>query len=434
MKHRIEHIKNILFAIDQDLPFEHSMVISATVFGIIICLIATILPIIFYSSISAIFAPAMFSVVLSIFYYYFRFEFQYTKFIRPLIMVILVSLSYLWIFIVGINGTIDLFLVTILILTLIIVPNNHKRYLLLIYLGLVTVLFAIEYYVPMSIFKYKSREDLIIDKYIAVITNSYIVYFVIKVLNYNYTKERLKVEEKEQILKELNSTKDKFFSIIAHDLRNPLYGFREMSSMLYDNYNHLDAAELKEYLELLKNSSNSIFALLENLLEWSRSQQGLIHFNPIDFNLSFIVNNCIELLNLSATKKRILILNKISDSLTITADPNLITTVIRNLLSNAIKFTPVDGEIEIGMLSVDSKSYNTIYIKDSGIGMTQEIMDKLFKIDKSITSKGTVGETGTGLGLILCREFVEKHNGKIWVESEVGWGSTFYFTLPSTEE
>ncbi len=241
------------------------------------------------------------------------------------------------------------------------------------------------------------------------------------------------IQENTAQLEITNSTKDKFFSIIAHDLKNPLSGFRDIASMLYDNYDSFEEDKRKECILMIKNSSTSLFALLENLLEWSRSQRGLIQFSPEETNLFFIAHNCVELLGLSADKKGIMLQNNVPIFANIVADTNLLTTVIRNLMSNSIKFTPQGGIIEIGVADsdeVDAENYTTVFIRDNGVGMTNDMMDKIFRIDKNTTSKGTAGEPGSGLGLILCKEFVEKHNGKIWAESEVGKGTTFYFKLP----
>lgn len=256
-----------------------------------------------------------------------------------------------------------------------------------------------------------------------------------------------KIEVQSTELKEMIITKDKFFSIIAHDLKNPLGSFRELSKMMSENYELFDDAELREYLNMMKNSADSVFELLENLLEWSRSQRGLIQFNPQEFNLNFIAHNCVELLRLTADKKSIKLINRIPENYPIFADPNLITTIIRNLISNAIKFTNSGGEIIIACCtptinsepetdnncSILDKSiknaYYCIYVQDSGLGMSDEIQSKLFRIDKNITTVGTSGESGTGLGLILCKEFVQLHQGTIWAESEINKGSTFYFTI-----
>ena len=236
------------------------------------------------------------------------------------------------------------------------------------------------------------------------------------------------IDTKEQ-LESANAAKDKFFSIIAHDLKNPLGSFRSMLNLLVDQYNIFEEQERKEFLTVMKDSSAQLYNLLENLLEWSRSQRGLIKFNPNDTDLKMLAQNSITVLRLQADKKQIKLVNNIPSGTKVFADENLISTVIRNLISNAIKFTLEGGEITAGIIneSVDSI---TCYIKDSGVGMNQAIKAKLFRIDDTITSKGTADEAGTGLGLILCKEFIEMHGGTIWVESELDKGSTFYFSLP----
>ncbi len=241
-------------------------------------------------------------------------------------------------------------------------------------------------------------------------------------------------------LKELNSTKDKFFSIIAHDLRNPIGNYKQITKMLHEDYDNFSEEERIDFLRVLKESAEHIYELLENLLEWSRSQRDKIVFEPEQFQFKYLVDSILHLLQLSANNKSIQIINHISEELILETDPKLMNTVIRNLISNAIKFTPKGGLIEIGCLIVklsddikSSKNYSevSIYVKDSGIGMTEDTMSKIFRIDQNTTALGTDNERGTGLGLILCKEFVEKMGGKIWVESEVGKGSTFWFSLPN---
>ena len=234
----------------------------------------------------------------------------------------------------------------------------------------------------------------------------------------------------EESLKKLNATKDKFFSIIAHDLRNPLGNFVSVLSYLYEFYNVLSEEEKIEYISNTKDSASGILSLLENLLEWSRSQRGMITINPNEFCIRMIANNTISILKLSADEKNIRLENNIPEPTMINTDANLVSTIIRNLTSNAIKFTPIGGSIELGIKMTKDPNL-TVFVKDSGVGMSKETIDKLFRIDESITTKGTSGEKGTGLGLILCKEFVEKLGGNIWVESELGKGTTFYFTLPN---
>lgn len=230
-------------------------------------------------------------------------------------------------------------------------------------------------------------------------------------------------------LREINATKDRFFSIIAHDLKNPLGSFKEITNYLAESYNDFSEADKIEFLNLMKDSSQNLYALLENLLEWSSSQRGSIQFDPTDLNLYLLSKDVVNLLKPTADKKKIAIQNDFNPSIMLYADSNMLNTVLRNLISNAIKFTPEQGTIKLNAAMEQEKC--VISVSDSGLGMTAETIEKLFKIDSQLTTLGTNKEKGTGLGLILCKEFVEKHGGKIWVKSELGKGSTFYFTLPS---
>jgi len=239
------------------------------------------------------------------------------------------------------------------------------------------------------------------------------------------------LESKNKKLYELNATKDKLFSIIAHDLKNPLGSFREITKMLYDDYDSFEETEMKELLRMMKDSSHQVFNLLENLLEWSQTQRGNLQFNPTDIDLKAIVELSIQLHKLTADKKQISIINNSPENKSIFADATLLNTILRNLISNAIKFSPTNGKVEIGLSNNPPEGYIKIYVKDTGIGMSKDILDKLFKIDENIIAIGTNGEKGTGLGLLLSKEFAEKNGGKIWVESEEGKGSTFYFTIPA---
>ncbi len=230
-------------------------------------------------------------------------------------------------------------------------------------------------------------------------------------------------------LQELNSTKDKFFSIIAHDLKNPFNTILGFSELLNMKYNKLSEEKKLRYMEVIYSSSKSIYNLLENLLQWARTQTDKIAFEPIVFSLKQLVEQNLNLLKENITTKKINIEHKIEDSCDVYADRNMINAVIRNLLTNAIKFTHSGGDIAINSLRKDG--HIEISIKDSGIGMSQEEIKNLFRVDANFSRSGTDGETGTGLGLILCNEFIIKNGGKIWVESDPGKGSRFLFTLPA---
>jgi signal transduction histidine kinase len=255
--------------------------------------------------------------------------------------------------------------------------------------------------------------------------------------NIKHSKET--IEEQRNILKsqndelqDLNATKDKFFSIIAHDLKNPINAFSGIATFINDRFDDLSREELKEFVTDIKNSSKHLYELLENLLTWSRAQRGKFQFHPTMMDLSQIINNNIYLNKINAENKNIGIITEIGPGTECFADPNMINTVVRNLLSNAIKFTPDSGKIFFK--AAEDGKFLKVSIIDTGVGISPENIDKLFRIDVHHTTMGTSAEKGTGLGLILCKEFIKKHGGEIWVESEPGKGSEFLFTLPLTEE
>ncbi|MBI9034359.1 MAG: hybrid sensor histidine kinase/response regulator [Bacteroidales bacterium] len=236
-----------------------------------------------------------------------------------------------------------------------------------------------------------------------------------------------KVTQRTSELEESNAMKDKFFSIIAHDLKNPFNYLIGITDILVNYMDTMEPEEVKDLLQKLKDSSITTFNLLQNLLDWSRSQRDAISVDKISVGIIDLVMESITPLLDLAMEKDIIISNTISTNTLVLADKYMINTVIRNLVGNAIKFTRSGGEIK---LNAENKGdYLEISVSDNGLGIPEENLSKLFKIDENITTKGTNNEIGTGLGLILCLEFVEKHNGTIRVESIINKGSTFYFTL-----
>jgi len=241
------------------------------------------------------------------------------------------------------------------------------------------------------------------------------------------------IEKDHYDLKILNQTKDKFFSIIAHDLRGPVGTMSSLLDFINEEYKDKLDEKLMKTFKVLNNTSLLTFNLLENLLTWARSHSGNIAYNPANYNIKTIIENDFQILNASAQEKKIKLVNQVPDDIICKVDNAMIDTVVRNLLGNAIKYTH-----ENGLITVSYKKNNhfvEISICDTGIGMSQQVIEKLFRIDeKNVSMRGTNGEKGTGLGLILCKEFVEKHGGKIWVESEKEKGSTFYFSVPLNNE
>jgi len=246
------------------------------------------------------------------------------------------------------------------------------------------------------------------------------------------TKRKLAEEEvnlKNELLQSINAEKDKFFSILAHDLKGPLSAFLGVTQILLDEIQNMSQEEIKQITLGMKDSASNIYGLLENLLEWSSLKRGMMAFSPERFNIKQMTLQAVEVLKISAHKKNISISYSIPDDLEIVADLHMLETVVRNLVSNAIKFTPAGGKVIVSVNENDSQSVE-IKVIDTGIGLPHELRKKLFQISEKTSRKGTEGEPSTGLGLLLCKEFIEKHGGKILVTSEQYKGSTFTLILP----
>jgi signal transduction histidine kinase len=244
-----------------------------------------------------------------------------------------------------------------------------------------------------------------------------------------YDKERLKVEQHAEELKNLNATKDKFFSIISHDLRNPFNNLLGLSQQLLANMDKYSSDEIRERISLIKESSKRGCELLENLLEWSRSQSDCIQFNSAALNILDVIQECFLVLENQIANKRIILINEVDKEIVVNADYDMLKIIIRNLITNAVKYSNPGSKVTIKS-ELNRANEIEISVIDEGVGISEEEMTKLFKIENKHSELGTSNELGTGLGLILCKEFIEKHNGKIWVESKLNSGSTFKFSLP----
>ncbi|WP_430814791.1 sensor histidine kinase [Carboxylicivirga sp. RSCT41] len=229
-------------------------------------------------------------------------------------------------------------------------------------------------------------------------------------------------------LDELNATKDKFFSIMAHDLKNPFASLYSLSQAIDDNYVELDEEDKLLALKRIHQSAELIYNLLENLLTWSKSQSGRIEYSPGQFELATLIQENINLHGVAAEKKCVHLNADLKEVCKAYADSQMINTVLRNLINNALKFTEPGNEVLVSLRQ--EGQFLEVEVKDQGVGIAAENMDKLFRIDVKYKTTGTSGEKGTGLGLILCHEFILKNNGAIWCESEVGKGTSFFFTVP----
>lgn len=242
------------------------------------------------------------------------------------------------------------------------------------------------------------------------------------------TSLELLVEQRTGKLIEIVSTNGKFLSIIAHDLRSPFSSIIGILELLKMSLEEFDKTKVEEYVDIVYKSANNTLILLDNLLVWAVSQNKEKNFKPIKINLYELLREEIENLRTLAEQKQITVKHSVGSELNITADLQMVKTILRNLISNAIKYTDTNGEIYVN--AHEDNQFVEVGIKDNGTGISPEIRKKLFKIDTLQSTPGTNNEKGTGLGLLLCKEFVELHGGSIWVESEAGKGSRFSFTLP----
>jgi len=239
------------------------------------------------------------------------------------------------------------------------------------------------------------------------------------------------IKESENKLKDLIATKDKFFNIVAHDLKNPFTSLLGSSELLYDNIDQMSRENISDLALILNDSAKGGYAILQNLLDWSRSETGLLKFNPESLNLRIVVNESLENVQLQVANKGISAISELNEDFFIFTDKNMIDTVLRNLISNAVKYTYKKGTVVVRAKRNTKECIITV--KDSGIGIEKEKVETLFRLENSLSLPGTEKEQGTGLGLKLCKEFTERMGGRIWVESKEGKGSEFNFTIPVKE-
>ncbi|MBI1939366.1 MAG: PAS domain-containing sensor histidine kinase [Ignavibacteriales bacterium] len=245
-------------------------------------------------------------------------------------------------------------------------------------------------------------------------------------VRFEFINDQLKKSQDELI--NLNQAKDRLFSIIAHDLRSPFSALLSFSEFLADDIDNMERDEIKSFSEKIHESAKNVFTLLENLLQWSRIQSGKIPYQPSKFNMNSKIEQVINLLRNNAENKKIIITNNAESTSFVFADEDMIFSVIQNLLSNAIKFTREGGSITFNSLL--NNEHWKFSVTDNGVGISEEDLEKLFRVDSHHTTYGTNEEKGSGLGLVICKEMIERNKGKIWVKSKKGEGTSFHFTLP----
>jgi PAS domain S-box-containing protein len=543
-----EKIFGTVFGEASNQPIEYRLFLSAIIVGIIASLLASVVSIILSSSVSVIIVSLSLFLLLGALYYFVKFKRIYKPLVAPLIILSFIGISIIWIVDGGINGS-NLFVgFVILVLGLIIVPDKNKKYVLLLFISLIIIIYLIQRYRPDLITDFTSEETRWFDSIITAIYSSVFIFFIIRFLHNNYNRERNRAKENElkfkalsensqdniarfdreyrytyinsaglkskdltseQILgktlrdsgifygeqsdvfekaiekvfetkqpqieqysvesengkiyydlrfspelnyentvasvlavsrditslkqsemnlHQLNADKDRFISILGHDLKSPFYTLLGLTELLKENIRKYSIEEIENLAIEIDRSTQSIYGLLEDILTWTRAQSGKIPFHPKSLEFKSICSDVVSVLGSNAQAKSISIHCHPTGPRNLYADIDMLRTILRNLLSNAIKFTRKGGEI---IIRAEEDSDNTVIsVSDNGIGISPDIQKRLFNISEVHTTKGTAEEKGSGLGLLLCKEFVEKHGGIIWVESKVGKGSTFLFSLP----
>jgi signal transduction histidine kinase len=241
--------------------------------------------------------------------------------------------------------------------------------------------------------------------------------------------QRKKIKYQNRKLEEDIVSMDKFFSIISHDLRSPFQGFAGLTKIMAEDINSFSMAELSELSKAMHKSVNNLSRMMTNLLDWARMKQGEFSYIPKELGLHERISENLELINKLIEQKGIEIILEIPQEMYVYADEEMLNSILRNLLTNAVKFTNKNGKVIVSAKETND-NYVEIGVTDNGIGMSANLIKKLFRMEEKVGRKGTAGEESTGLGLLVCKQFVEKHGGKIWVESKEGAGSTFYFTVP----
>jgi PAS domain S-box-containing protein len=543
----IKHIRYIWGDVEE-YSLEYRLFLSTIIVAIIISLLGTIISIILSSSVKVITITLSTLILFGILYYFVRFRRIYKPFIAPTILLAYAGIAIIWIVDGGMNGS-NLFIgFVILILTLIIVPDKNKKYVISLFIFLIIVLYLVQLYKPELITPFSSEKIRWVDSLVTAIYSSLFIFFIVRFIHKSYNIERQRANNsqlkfralsensqdcitrydrmhrhiymnkaglelrglsKEQLLgkthresglyeeeeiemmenaiedvfetkkpqykqfrmgntheeayfdlrffpefdskndvssvigvsrnitelkqseielQQLNIDKDRFISILGHDLKSPLLTLLSISKLLVENVQDYDKSEIQSILTNMMESTKTTYNLLEDILTWTKAQSGKIPYNPQNILFADICENVIEILGPNATTKNIGISCQAANSITVIADNDMLRTILRNLLSNAIKFTNKDGEIKIR--AYENPASVSVSVSDNGIGISAKKLAKLFKMTEVISTKGTDNEKGTGLGLLLCQEFVEKHGGKLWAESEVGKGSVFNFTLP----
>lgn len=424
-----------LLAEDEELLLEERLTITFIAIGVFFSLLGTFFMMTLIPNLVTIITALFLTCFLSVAYYFIRFKRIIKPFILPVILSFYIGISIIWVYGGGINGPNILPGLVILCFSLIVVPLKMRFPIVLLFIADFISIHLIQYYRPDLIINYTSEKNRWIDTILTFTYTCFGLYFVISFMHKHYTIEKrkaefseIKIQKQNLELQKLNSDKDTFITILAHDLKSPFNSMLGFSELLLMNIRKYDIDKIEEQLVIINETAQITYVLFEDLLLWARTQSGKISYEPEYFNLIEICNEVLGGLLTSANNKEITLSLEVRNHISLLADKNMLKTILRNLITNAIKFTNRLGQVRI--IVEESDKYLTFIISDNGIGISPESLVKIWDLTSSISTVGTANERGTGFGLLLCKDFVEKHGGTIWVDSELGKGSQFKFTIP----
>lgn len=449
----IENYKKIVFGNDSSFQVQKNVFLLITHISIIIGIVGVIVDIVLDLGFFLTAVTLLTVIFLIIFHIKVRNSNLTIKYSLSFFIISILVLPFLWFYNGGYDGNNIILIFVYFIVILTILPSNFRFTAFILYGIMITSLTIVNYNYPHLVIAYESDYARIIDLLLGYILYLILAFNIQNIILKNYETDRLKINDQNNQLnslieklndtnsklqntiknvEELNISKDRFITILSHDLRSPFQGLLGITKILESNFNSFSDNEKQYYISQINSTLNKLYSFLEQLLLWGKIQKNGLILNYETCNIKDLISESLSPLTISAKKKKISIELVCDKELVAAVDKERISIVLRNLISNAIKFSQVGSKVSI--YGDELKDDLIIAVVDEGVGISEEYINKLFKLDEIISSIGTDGELGSGMGLILCSDILKKHNGKIIVESKEGKGSTFTITLPKINQ
>ncbi|MFZ1519736.1 MAG: HAMP domain-containing sensor histidine kinase [Ignavibacteriaceae bacterium] len=449
----IENYKKIVFGNDSSFQVQKNVFLLITHISIIIGIVGVIVDIVLDLGFFLTAVTLLTVIFLIIFHIKVRNSNLTIKYSLSFFIISILVLPFLWFYNGGYDGNNIILIFVYFIVILTILPSNFRFTAFILYGIMITSLTIVNYNYPHLVIAYESDYARIIDLLLGYILYLILAFNIQNIILKNYETDRLKINDQNNQLnslieklndtnsklqntiknvEELNISKDRFITILSHDLRSPFQGLLGITKILESNFNSFSDNEKQYYISQINSTLNKLYSFLEQLLLWGKIQKNGLILNYEICNIKDLISESLSPLTISAEKKKISIELVCDKELVAAVDKERISIVLRNLISNAIKFSPVGSKVSIYGNEVNDDLIMAVV--DEGVGISEEYINKLFKLDEIISSIGTDGELGSGMGLILCNDILKKHSGKIIVDSKEGKGSTFTITLPKINQ